>query len=526
MRMNKQILIGTFLVTLGCLAVSELWAQSDREMAAAREQMVVRELEQAGIRNPNVLQAMRSTPRHKFVPAKLRDQAYLERALAIGHGQTISSPFVVASMTEALNPQPTDRVLEIGTGSGYQAAVLSVLVDRVYTIEIVKPLAKQAEKLLKKLKYKNVYVRAGDGYQGWPEAAPFDKIIVTCSPESPPPKLVEQLKDGGLMVIPLGERYAQNLCVLRKKGDKLENQPIRPILFVPMTGQAEEHRQVLPDPTNPELLNGSFEEVMYAQENLKSNLPPDKVRGTAVPKKKASSAKKPAEEDAEETDDAEADEAAEESAPETDVEEADETKETEAAEKTGKTKTHAKKAASKTKKSAADDEEEKLAESDSENRLPDVNRTLVPKIWCYLRQAQIVDNADAPDGKYCVQFSNNTLGQGSDICQGFGVDGRKISQLQFQMTIKGEAIYPDIKGKGLAGVYVVFVDEKRNLIKSSIVGGWRGSFDWKTVNATIDVPESAREALAYFGLNGSRGTLWMDSVKMVGVQKKGKKQGR
>ncbi|MGN1273718.1 MAG: protein-L-isoaspartate(D-aspartate) O-methyltransferase, partial [Thermoguttaceae bacterium] len=183
-------------------------AQNEREMTEAREKMVQRELVRAGIRNPDVLEAMRSTLRHKFVPKNVRAQSYEERALPIGYGQTISSPFVVASMTEALNPQPDDRVLEIGTGSGYQAAVLSPLVAEVYSIEIVEPLAKQAQKTLKSMKYKNVFVRAGDGYKGWPEAAPFDKIIVTCSPESPPPALVKQLKDGGLMVVPLGERYA------------------------------------------------------------------------------------------------------------------------------------------------------------------------------------------------------------------------------------------------------------------------------------------------------------------------------
>jgi protein-L-isoaspartate(D-aspartate) O-methyltransferase len=182
-------------------------------------------------------------------------------ALPIGNGQTISPPFVVASMTEAIDPQPGDRVLEIGTGSGYQAAVLSPLVKDVYTIEIVKPLSARATQTLKRLKYQNVHTRAGDGYKGWSEAAPFDKIIVTCSPEEVPKPLVEQLKEGGLMVVPVGQRYQQTLFLMRKTGGKLKSEALRATLFVPMTGEAESQRKVKPDPANPQLANGSFEET-------------------------------------------------------------------------------------------------------------------------------------------------------------------------------------------------------------------------------------------------------------------------
>jgi protein-L-isoaspartate(D-aspartate) O-methyltransferase len=164
-------------------------------------------------------------------------------------------------MTEAIDPQPGDRVLEIGTGSGYQAAVLSPLVRDVYTIEIVEPLSRRATRALKRLDYENVHTRAGDGYLGWPEAAPFDKIIVTCSPEKVPQPLVDQLRDGGLMVIPVGQRYQQTLYLMRKKGDELESEALRPTLFVPMTGEAEDKREIKPDPTNPQIVNGSFEQV-------------------------------------------------------------------------------------------------------------------------------------------------------------------------------------------------------------------------------------------------------------------------
>jgi protein-L-isoaspartate(D-aspartate) O-methyltransferase len=223
--------------------------------------MVDDEIVAAGVSNKRVIQAMRKTPRHEFVPANQRQYAYYDMALPIGNGQTISPPFVVASMTEAIDPQPRDRVLEIGTGSGYQAAVLSPLVRDVYSIEIVEPLAKRAARTLKRLKYDNVKTRAGDGYQGWPEAAPFDKIIVTCSPEEVPQPLVDQLRDGGLMVIPVGERYQQTLYLMRKVGDKLQSEALRATLFVPMTGEAESQRKVKPDPKNPALMNGDFEDA-------------------------------------------------------------------------------------------------------------------------------------------------------------------------------------------------------------------------------------------------------------------------
>ena len=168
-------------------------------------------------------------------------------------------------MTEQLLPQPTDTVLEIGTGSGYQAAVLSPLVKEVYTIEIVKPLGDRAKSRLKRLKYANVQAKVGDGYQGWPEHAPFDKIIVTCSPDKVPPKLVEQLREGGRMIVPEGERFQQTLYLFQKKDGKLTKAALLPVLFVPMTGKAEEGREVQPDAANPAIHNGGFEEIDTAE---------------------------------------------------------------------------------------------------------------------------------------------------------------------------------------------------------------------------------------------------------------------
>jgi protein-L-isoaspartate(D-aspartate) O-methyltransferase len=228
----------------------------------ARLKMVQDEVIGAGITNSRVIEAMRNTPRHEFVPAKLIERAYMDMSLPIGDHQTITPPMLVAYMTEQLDPQQSDRVLEIGTGSGYQAAVLSPLVKEVYSIEIVEALGKRAERTLKRLKYNNVFTKIGDGYLGWPEKAPFDKIIVTCSPEKVPQPLVDQLKEGGRMIVPVGEPYQQVFHLLKKQDGKLVNEALRPTLFVPMTGKAEEGRQVKADPLHPKLMNGSFEEVI------------------------------------------------------------------------------------------------------------------------------------------------------------------------------------------------------------------------------------------------------------------------
>ncbi len=234
-------------------------AVADDPYAKARERLVRQRIASAGVKDPRVLQSIRTTPRHEFVPRSQRQRAYLDMALPIGQSQTISSPFIVAAMTEALMPEPTDNVLEIGTGSGYQAAVLSPLVNHVYSIEIVHDLGQRAKETLERLGYENVSTRVGDGFLGWPDAAPFDKIIVTCSPESVPTPLVEQLREGGQMIIPVGERYQQTLYRLTKQDGKLVREALRPTLFVPMTGEAEDARQRQPDAANPGVVNGDFE---------------------------------------------------------------------------------------------------------------------------------------------------------------------------------------------------------------------------------------------------------------------------
>ena len=255
----RRIVVGSVLAL--CLTPGQGRAEGPTALADARNRMVDEEIVNAGIENPRVIAAMRATPRHEFVPMGQRANSYYDMALPIGEGQTISPPFVVAYMTEALDPQPEDKVLEIGTGSGYQAAVLSGLVHDVYSIEIVAPLGQKAAKILERLHYRNVHTKVGDGYQGWSEHAPFDKIIVTCSPEKVPPALTKQLKEGGRMVVPVGQRYQQTLFLLKKVDGKLKSEKLVPTLFVPMTGKAEQQRKVLPDPTKPTLENGDFEDT-------------------------------------------------------------------------------------------------------------------------------------------------------------------------------------------------------------------------------------------------------------------------
>lgn len=210
---------------------------------AKREGMVHEQIASRDINNPRVLKAMRETPRHLFVPESLRSQAYEDHPLPIGLGQTISQPYIVALMTQLLEPEKNHKVLEIGTGSGYQAAVLSPLVQHVYTIEIVPELARSAAALMKKLGYTNVTVRHGDGYLGWPEEAPFDRIIVTAAPPELPQTLVDQLKPGGKLVAPVGRSvYGQDLIVLEKdKQGKIRKRSVIPVMFVPMVPGKKEN---------------------------------------------------------------------------------------------------------------------------------------------------------------------------------------------------------------------------------------------------------------------------------------------
>jgi len=203
-----------------------------------RLQMVEYQLKGRDITDQKVLEVMLKVERHKFVPKDIQHLAYIDEPLPIGFGQTISQPYIVALMTQLLELKGDEKVLEIGTGSGYQAAILAEIAKEVYTIEIIPELAQRAEKLLKELGYKNIFVKIGDGYLGWPEHAPFDKIILTCAPEEIPQTLVEQLKDGGKMVLPVG-RGVQDLIVVEKQKDKIITKSVIPVRFVPMIRSKE-----------------------------------------------------------------------------------------------------------------------------------------------------------------------------------------------------------------------------------------------------------------------------------------------
>jgi protein-L-isoaspartate(D-aspartate) O-methyltransferase len=230
--MRPLRLILLLVTAAACIDASEQ-SQKRPDDPKARAHMIETQLRSRDIRNPDVLDAMRRVPRHEFVSENLRDRAYDDGPLPIGEGQTISQPYIVAYMTQAIEPAKTDRVLEIGTGSGYQTAVLAELVQEVYTIEIVPSLAASASALLKKLGYTNIRAREGDGYAGWPEAAPFDKIVVTAAPDSLPQTLVDQLKVGGIMAVPVGRGF-QRMTLVRKTDKGTVTRETMDVMFVPM----------------------------------------------------------------------------------------------------------------------------------------------------------------------------------------------------------------------------------------------------------------------------------------------------
>lgn len=221
-----------FLFLAGC-GNKEMKSCGEKEYLEMRREMVTKQIEARGVKDKRVLEAMLFVPRHRFVPENYKKLAYTDQPLPIGEGQTISQPYIVALMTELAALNGNEKVLEIGTGSGYQAAILGELSKEVYTIELLEPLAMASEELLKEMGYKNITVKCGDGYQGWKEHAPYEVIIVTCAPLEIPPLLIEQLAEGGRIVIPVGEFY-QELKVLKKKGNKVSVSNTIPVRFVPM----------------------------------------------------------------------------------------------------------------------------------------------------------------------------------------------------------------------------------------------------------------------------------------------------
>lgn len=234
-------LANIFLLLSGCSAESNGQTDPEARFAKARKWMIDSQLINRGITDKRLLAAFEKVARHRFVPGQYRDQSYGDHPLPIGMDQTISQPYIVAIMTQLLDLDTSDIALEVGTGSGYQAAILGELAKEVYTIEIIERLGKKAESLLDTLGYENVFVRIGDGYKGWPEKAPFDGIIVTCAPPEIPQPLIEQLADSGRMVIPVGTYY-QELILLENINGKISETKVLPVRFVPMTGEAQEKK--------------------------------------------------------------------------------------------------------------------------------------------------------------------------------------------------------------------------------------------------------------------------------------------
>lgn len=241
MKTNKHLIV-LFLILLSIASLNlflvdtsaALNLETNHDTDAMRSKMIHEQLVKRGIKSQQVLDAFSRVPRHMFVPEEYRAMAYADRALPIGKGQTISQPYIVAFMSEALDLKPSDKVLEVGTGSGYQAAILAEICDTVYSIEIIDSLGKKAAGLLKDLGYANIRLKIGDGYKGWEDHAPYDAIIVTCAPTRIPEPLKDQLAEGGRMIIPVGEQYVQELILLEKKNNQLKEKNVLPVMFVPM----------------------------------------------------------------------------------------------------------------------------------------------------------------------------------------------------------------------------------------------------------------------------------------------------
>jgi protein-L-isoaspartate(D-aspartate) O-methyltransferase len=234
-----------FLIIAGVFSGFECHKSNDQQnfqkldrFEQMRKEMIDRQIKGRGIKDERVLEALQKVPRHQFVPEDLAEEAYSDGPLPIGKGQTISQPYIVAYMTEQLNLEKSDKVLEIGTGSGYQAAILAELVDTVYTVEIIPDLARQAQKTLEQLGYNNVKCKVGNGFFGWPEFAPYDAIIVTAAPEEIPQPLLDQLANGGRLIIPVGD-FFQELILARKEDSKIKKEKKLPVRFVPLTGEPE-----------------------------------------------------------------------------------------------------------------------------------------------------------------------------------------------------------------------------------------------------------------------------------------------
>ncbi len=482
----------------------------------AAKKMVEEELlPQGNLSNEAVLDAVSRVPREKFVPPVHRSMAYRDTALPIGNAQTISPPYIVSYMTEKLDPQPDDVVLEIGTGSGYQAAVLALLVKEVYSIEIVEPLGKRAAQTLKKIGYSNVFTKVGDGYQGWPDAAPFDKIIVTCSPESVPQPLIDQLKDGGLMIIPLGERYQQYFQLLRKKGTELETESLTPALFVPMTGEAENARVVLPDPKNPEIIGGDFEQTTESGHPIGWHYARN---ATVVDDPQAESGLKfirfeiPAE--------------ARFQFPVAstpfELQQMNRLQQMQQIQQMQQLELQRQMTMSgrMTPQGAANSGITPGGVNTSTFPAPETN-TNAPRERADPaanrrpgRDRERREKANPAD-KETVKTETQNL-KVAQIIQGFAVDGKSVSKLKVEASIRANNVLPLQVGrqKPSGTIQIHFYDEDRDIVQQIELAPVVGTFEWKKFSTDVSVPKKAKEAILFLGLFQMSGTLDMDAVSV------------
>lgn len=475
-------LVGISLISAGVSSdfvfAKEGAAESERPIIPEARAMVLELLVPTKmVKDVEVLKTMMRTDRSLFVPKDLRDYAFFDITLPIGSGQTISPPLVVAWMTETLQPKATDKVLEIGTGSGYQAAILSPLVAEVYSIEIVPTLGKKAAETLKKLGYVNVRVKVGDGYQGWPEAAPFDKIIVTCSPEKIPQPLVDQLVDGGMILIPVGERYHQYFYRCVKRGAELEKTELIPAFFVPMTGEAENGRVVQPDPANPSIRGGDFEkaadggapEGWYYTRNVQVKKDLTAPQGESVLVFDNLAVHR-------------------------------EHRKKDALERIRLRKEEEK------RRPADEDTPNKDASSENDGSGMDGN-------------GNGKETADAQDDFIDAEIDPLTARQRAGeltahTLQGFPVDGRKVKKLRVSAQMEGISLSSTEGRRTITVATIGFFDENRESLGDQILFALRpGDSDWREYRADeISVPRKAREGSIRIGILDGIGVLKIDQL--------------
>lgn len=407
-RRSLRFVLCMLLLAIGSIAQAPaLHAQSNAQnIANARRRMVAEEIQPHGIQDARLLDAMREVPREQFLPLNKRSVAYLNIAITFGEGHVMLPPLVTAHMIEQLEPKYSDKVLVVGTGTGYSSALLSRITNKVYTVEIDRATAATAEETFKRVKYDNISLKVGDGFEGWKEHAPFQKIIVECSPENVPQPLLEQLDEGGLLLIPIGVDFDQTMHLYKKVNGELSSISAWPTLLVPMKGRAEELKSSSDQPRVPAINNGGFEELLEGTKD-------------------------------------------------------------------------------------------------------------VPVGWSYLRQGRVIEDNLSPEGKRCLQFTNETPGNAAMALQAFPVDGKTTSEITLSFRVMGKEIRPGQTRQQLPRVEVTFFDEKRRPVGGDWVGGWYMNFDWVKKDRRFTVPRLAKFAIVQLTMEGATGEIRFDDIRLT-----------